>query len=208
MKGLLLKDLYMCRAYCRNYLFIALIFIAAGFISYGNMFFMFYPCMLAAMVPVSLLGYDERSRWCDYCRTMPYSKAQIVSAKYLIGLILQLAVLMICSLAMAVKLSVVESAAWGELGVFLMTLVCVSCLVSSISMPFMFKYGVEKGRIAYYVMVGVAAGGSVIAAKLFEERFSLQISPSGLLPLMCGLSVLIFALSWYLSIVSYKKREC
>ena len=81
MKGLLLKDLYMMRKYCRSYLLIAVVFIALSFASNQNLFFVFYPCLLCGMIPVNLLGYDERSRWLQYSGTMPYTRAQIVSCK-------------------------------------------------------------------------------------------------------------------------------
>ena len=89
MKGLLLKDLYMMKSYCRSYLLIAVVFTAVSLIGKDNMFFMFYPCLLCGMIPVNLLAYDERSRFIRYGDTLPYKRAQIVSAKYLIGLLSQ-----------------------------------------------------------------------------------------------------------------------
>lgn len=65
MKGLLLKDWYMMKKYCRAYLLIAVVFIAVSLFSNDNMFFVFYPCLLCGMIPVNLLAYDERSRWCN-----------------------------------------------------------------------------------------------------------------------------------------------
>ena len=60
MKGLLLKDWYMMKKYCRYYLFVSIGFIILSMISSGNMFFVFYPCLLCGMISVNLLGYDER----------------------------------------------------------------------------------------------------------------------------------------------------
>ena len=99
MKGLLLKDWYMMKKYCRMYIFIAAVFIAVSLVNNGNMFFVFYPCLLCGMIPVNLLGYDERSRWMQYSGTMPYTKTQIVSGKYLVGLLAQLTMLTVIRLA-------------------------------------------------------------------------------------------------------------
>ena len=93
MKGLLLKDWYMTKKYCRYYLFLIIGFIILSMMSSGNMFFVFYPCVLCGMIPVNLLGYDERSRFTEYAGTLPYTKTQIVSAKYLIGLFAQIAII-------------------------------------------------------------------------------------------------------------------
>ena len=63
MRGLLLKDIYMAAKYCRAYLLLAVVFIPVSFASSENLFMIFYPCLLCGMIPVNLLGYDERSRW-------------------------------------------------------------------------------------------------------------------------------------------------
>ena len=87
MKGLLLKDWYMMKQYCRTYPVIAVAFMALSLVDSDNLFFVFYPCLLCGMIPVILLGYDERSGWVQYSGTMPYTKIQIVSEKYLISLL-------------------------------------------------------------------------------------------------------------------------
>ena len=51
MKGLILKDLYMTQKYFRNYLFILLLFLALSFGSGENLFVVFYPGLICAMLP-------------------------------------------------------------------------------------------------------------------------------------------------------------
>ena len=104
MKGLLLKDWYMMKKYCRYYLFCTIGFIILSILSAGNMFFVFYPCMLCGMIPVNLIGYDERSRWMQYSGTMPYTKAQIVSGKYVIGSLVQFTTMLAIVAAHTVKM--------------------------------------------------------------------------------------------------------
>ena len=168
MKGLLLKDLYMMKKYCKAYLLITVVFIAVSFASSENLFFVFYPCLLCGMIPVNLLGYDERSRWLQYSETMPYTKSQIVSGKYLIGLGTQVAVLLITGIAQAIRMSVSGAFVLGEYLVLMMLLLIMTLLASSITLPFMFKLGVEKGRMAYYIMIGVVCAGSIIFCRLLQ----------------------------------------
>lgn len=207
MKGLILKDLYMMKKYCRSYLLIALVFIAISFASNENMFFIFYPCLLCGMIPVNLLGYDERSRWLQYSQAMPYTKGQIVSGKYLIGLGTQIAMLTVIGIAQAIRMSIHKSFQPGEYLILMMLLLMMSLLASSITLPFMFKLGVEKGRMAYYIMIGIACAGSIIASNLLSDSFRTQIKPNGILPVICLAGIGLYALSWYISIVFYKKRE-
>ncbi|MGN0487130.1 MAG: ABC-2 transporter permease [Acutalibacteraceae bacterium] len=207
MKGLLLKDFYMLKKYCRAYLLIAVVFIAVSFFSIENMFFVFYPCIFCSMIPVNLLGYDERSRFLQYSGTLPYTKAQIVSGKYVIGLLAQLAVLLATGVAQAVRMKMSRIFDFGDLvEIMLMTLV-LSAVTSSVCLPFMFKWGVEKGRIAYYVTIGMICTLSVVASGLFNGDWETAVPLDTVLPILCLVGVGIYALSWYLSIVFFKKRE-
>ncbi len=207
MKGLLLKDWYMMKKYCRAYLLIAAVFIAVSLFSNDNLFFVFYPCLLCGMIPVNLLGYDERSRWMQYSGTLPYTKAQIVSAKYLIGLFAQVAMLLVTAIAQGVKMTVGGNFDLGEFAVLMLLLLTMATITSSISLPFIFKLGVEKGRTAYYVMIGFVCGASVLASSFFRGQLVSEIQPNAFLAILVAVGIGVYILSWYLSIIFFKKRE-
>lgn len=176
MKGLLLKDWYMMRKYCRSYLLIAAVFIAVSLYSNDNLFFIFYPCLLCGMIPVNLLGYDERSRWMQYSGTLPYTKTQIVSAKYLIGLLAQVTILIVTGIAQGVKMTVAGNFVFGEFVVLMLLMLIVATLTSSISLPFIFKLGVEKGRTAYFIMIGFVCGASILHQAFSEDSLWLRLN--------------------------------
>ncbi len=207
MKGLLLKDFYQTMKYCRSYLLIFAVFILVWMASQDNFFFIFYPCLLSGMIPVTLIGYDERSKWSQYCGTLPYTKAQIVSGKYCIGLFAQITVIALTALAQAVRMNLNGSFDGKGYLTLVALLLMLSCFSSSISLPFMFKFGVEKGRIAYYIMIGIVCGGSIVASSLFSEMETVEFSTGGLLPILCIAMAAVYALSWYLSTLFYQKRE-
>ena len=207
MKGLLLKDWYMMKKYCRYYLFVSIGFIILSTMSSGNMFFVFYPCLLCGMIPVNLLGYDERSRWTEYVGTLPYTKTQIVSAKYLIGLFTQIAMLTVICITQGVKMGIEGNFILKEFLVLMMLLLVMASVASLLTLPFIFKYGVEKGRGAYYVMIGVVCAGSIIATTIFKEGLQNEIQLNTVLPIACIVGVAIYVVSWCLSIMFYKKRE-
>lgn len=207
MKGLIIKDLYMTAKYCRSNIIISFLFLLLSLASPDNLFFTFYPAMLGGMIPTNILAYDERSRWIQYSDTLPYSRAQIVSGKYIIGLIAQGTIIVSIGIAHAAVMISNGTFSTEAFGVFMMLILTMSLISSSINLPFMFKYGVEKGRLAYYVMVGIVCGGSVAASQIMTESTEQEINLFGVLPIVCLIGIGIFALSWYLSIVFYKKRE-
>ena len=205
MQGLLLKDWYMIKKYCRAYLLLTVIFTVVSFFGDDNLFLIFYPCLLCGVIPVNLIAYDENSRWTQYSEALPYTRAQIVSSKYLIGIFIQLAVMILTVIAQSVRMNMAGNFSLSELLMIALTMLSIAGLSSAICLPFIFKMGVEKGRTAYYVMVGIVCAGAVSASMLFGEQAEAQINLP--IAIIAVISVAIYALSWYLSIQFYKKRE-
>ena len=205
MKGLLLKDLYMMRKYMRSYLLMMAVFMGIAAMDPGNLFFVYYPCVLSGMVPTSLLGYDERSKWDAYAGTLPVTRAQIVSVKYLLGVILQLVVLVLTAVVQGVVM--LPGGDWAGYLILLEMLVMVGCVSSSVTLPFMFKFGVEKGRMAYYVMIGLVCAGSGVAGSLFNSGIQYIPGSNVVMPLLTLAAMGVYAFSWWLSIRFYEKRE-
>lgn len=206
MKGLLLKDFYMMIKYCRITLAVSVMFLVLAFFN-DNLFILFYPSMICGLIPTTLLAYDERSRWLQYSMTMPYTQTQIVSSKYLIGLISQSLMLLVITAVQAIKMSMSGGFMLREYLTMLMLVAVLSLFSSSVSLPFIFKLGVEKGRIAYYVMVGVACGlGGGVSVLLGKDTLQ-PVAFDAVLPVLLLIAAGIYALSWYLSVVFFKKRE-
>ena len=207
MKGLILKDLYMTQKYFRNYIFILLIFLAASLFQGNSLFFVFYPFMICGMIPVSLLGYDERFHWDIYCGTLPVTRDMVVSAKYLLSLMAQGAIFLISAIVQGVRFAMQGSFDLASFLVLMSLLFITSLVSSSVTMPFIFKLGVEKGRTAYYVMIGLVLGASYAFAGVFTEELHSTVPFGLVLILGCVAAAAIFALSWYLSILFYRRRE-
>lgn len=209
MKGLLLKEGYLAAKYCRTYLFIALVFALFSVVGEENLFLIFYPCLLAGMIPLNLIALDERSRWDSYSDTMPVSRGQMVSAKYLIGLFCQGGILVLMGTMQAIRMGLSGNFDWMALWNLLFLLVSVSTISPSICLPFVFRLGAERGRMAYYFMIGFVVAVSFVAAKLVGEDMGSVEIPGGnfFSGLLAAIGILLFLLSWYLSIVFYKKRE-
>lgn len=206
MKGLLLKDLYMAMKYCRVYLFMAVIFIAVFFFGEDNMFFMLYPCLLCGMIPVNLLSYDERGHWTQYSETLPYTKEQLVSVKYLIGLCAQCAMLLVSGAAYAVKMAMGGNFQVKEFMALILLMLMTSIIAPTLSLPFIFKLGVERGRIGYFVMIGIICGLSYAGAAILALD-SFVAGKFLALPICCPVVIALYIVSWRLSIAFYKNRE-
>ncbi|MGN0976478.1 MAG: ABC-2 transporter permease [Faecousia sp.] len=208
MKGLLLKDAYMAAKYCRAYLLIVAVFLIAAPFSGDNLFLMTYPCILASMVPVNLMAYDTQSKWEQYAGTLPCSRDQLVSAKYLIGLLASCGILALTGIVQSVRVATGSIQVQALASLMALALI-TSCIVPAITLPLIFRFGPEKGRILYLVVVGMACGISAAVSitqspSLFSREISLALPVLGL---ACLAAAGLYGASWYLSILFYKKRE-
>ena len=82
MSGLILKDLYTLVKQLKIMLLMLLLFACVPNLSMAS-----FAVLYAAMLPVTAMAYDERSKWNELAVMMPYSPTAIVASKYLFGLI-------------------------------------------------------------------------------------------------------------------------
>lgn len=206
MKGLLLKDFYMIKKYCRMFLLIAVVFLGIFAVDTNNFFLLLYPVVMVGMIPVNLLAYDEREKWDRYSAVLPYTRAQIVSSKYLIGLavnaVISIAAItaqMVCAMQNGIFVPK-EFLGMCEI------LFALGMLTPTIVLPFSFKLGTERGRIVYYacVIIVCASGGILGGSGLqMPELPHFTFSSMTFLVIM----LVLYSLSWLLSIRFYQERE-
>lgn len=207
MKGLLLKDFYALLKYCKSVICILVAFVAVGFFSNDNgYFFLSYPCIFGSILPVTLMAYDEKEKWNNFVQTLPVSKSQYVSGKYVIGLILTSFFVVLTSVLQMIKMLKNNS---FDISYYLNTMVNIidfCLLIAAFVMPVIFKFGTEKGRIAYLLAIGIFCALFTMAS-MSDINFSLITL--GKIPVIAvsGICVIIYILSWILSIKFYKSRE-
>ena len=82
MSGLLRKDLYVADKSGRLLLVLALAFsMVPSLGTFGST----YAMMLAFMMPMNSIAYDERCKWDRYAAMLPYRPGQIVWSKYVLS---------------------------------------------------------------------------------------------------------------------------
>lgn len=205
MTGLLLKDFYTTAKYCRSFLFIVLVFLAVSFFSgdSANTFFTFYPIILSSMIPASLLAYDDAEKWTIYSQTLPCTRAQLVSCKYITGLLSNLTVLLI----MGIRFTVFSPGEGDYLSLLTAALI-IGITAQAVILPFLFKFGAQKGRIIYISVIMLFCIGCSSLSLLKEiPELSPGIGASQTMFVIASAAILLYAASWLLSIAFYKKRQ-
>ena len=85
MAGLLLKDCYNLKSQLKMLGLFLILFLVLAISMKNSGFFAGIAMMLAVMMPVTALAYDERAKWDQFAVTMPVTRTQIVGSKYLLG---------------------------------------------------------------------------------------------------------------------------
>ena len=208
MKALIYKDLLAVWKYCRTYIFMCAAFLLASIFVEEYSFLQMYPLIFMGMLVNTLIAYDERDKWDRQVLTMPVTRTQYVSAKYLTGLILQGVVLVLTALAHGLQLHLAGSLVWHAFWTDIAMLVVLAVAAPSLILPFIFKNGSEKGRLAYLIVFGtlfaVVAAGGVVLDKL-GMVVELTELPMGIVSVVTA--VVLYPASWALSVHWYGKRE-
>ena len=205
MKGLFYKDVLMLTRSFRAYLAMTLFFIILATIRPDNSFWAVYGTFFFVTLVSSLMAVDEQSRWLSYCDILPLKRRDIINERYLLSLILT-AVLVVLFLILSL---IFRHADMPTVLVTAGMMVALSLLAISVSMPINVKFGTAKGQMVRMtvIVVMVACGMFIINYAGPITAILLQVKASVLLFSAAAVIVLIFALSWLLSIRIYEKKN-
>ena len=155
--------------------------------------------LYAALLPINALAYDERSGWDRVAAVLPYSRAAVVGEKYLLAAVGVLGTTLLSLLSewvvggFALPMESIAAA---------LMYACIVLLLTAISLPPMFRFGVEKGRLFYFVFVGAF----VALIFGFGERLSALLAGDAALPVLLLAAVVVLPSSAALSAAGYGKR--
>ena len=199
MKGLFYKEARGLWHFGKTYLLMLVIFLGLALYqstdSNGGAVWMLYPIFFAGTLPASLIGDDEKNGWQSCCDTLPVTRRQIVTVKYITCLVTAAAV------CLPVVLLRHDTAAAMP---FLAMMAPVGLIVPSVMLPTTYKLGATKGRVVYIVMLMVMAGVCALLVNLSKESGA----PATLSPLATmAISLAVFIGSWALSVKWFEGRE-
>lgn len=202
MKGLLLKDYYMLLKQVKLYLiFIVILSIIP------NMNLSSIATVYAAMLPITLIAFDERSKWDQLAFMMPYTKRELVLSKYLIGYI---AIVICCLLSLALQaiVGMVTRQGFSTEQLFNVVLTAVVGLILiAINLPFMFWLGVERGRIVFMVLIAFTVFVGMMSADSAKQMLATRTISPGLLFAVCaGVAVVLSLASIAASNKLYRRK--
>ncbi len=156
MKSLILKDLYNIGHNTKSMLFIMVVFAAVFIPSSGVEGYVCVCAILCSMMIVTTFSFDDASKWNQYAMIMPVSRKELVAGKFIVlAIFCAVGSLfgMVMGLAGGLILKKVSLDLTGLGGLLFSALVAwvISLILGSMSIPLVFRFGAEKGRVLLLV---------------------------------------------------------
>lgn len=221
MKGLIYKDnVAIVTGYWKNALLVLAIY---GGMAFGmdTPFMLYAMVFLTGMYTLSTLSFDEASHWDAYVRTLPVSARQVVGAKYLLSL-LWMGGGVVLALVLLTLISLVRQGSLNDLGSSLggcLASLGVVLVYYALSYPLSYKVGANKARTAVMLAMSVLFLLIVLFARFAMERNLPRpamldqlgnmndAQGLGLILLVTGGALVLYGISWVISIAIYRRKE-
>lgn len=202
MKGLMLKDYYTLLKQLKLYLVFIVILSVIPNTNLSSIAIVY-----AAMLPITVIAYDERSKWDQLAVMMPYSKRELVFSKFLIGYI-GVAVCMLLSLGLQAAVGAFGGQPFTMETVLAIVLTSFAGLILlALNLPFMFWLGVERGRVVFMVLIAVTVFLGMMSAESAKRLLDVStITPAQLIGIGGIVAVAANVVAVAVSLKLYQKK--
>ncbi len=165
MKGLLIKDARLIWKQKRFLVILLFLAIMLNFNSDGT-FVIAYLTFIGFSFVLSTITYDETDNGYLFLMTLPVGRKMFAVEKYVFGLLLGSFTWTVgFFISIIFKLATEGKVSLFDFSVESLLLIPVFAVMLSILLPFQFKFGSEKGRIAMFLAFAVAVVAAYLSAK-------------------------------------------
>ena len=154
MKGILFKDLISAKRILAVCLFMIVCF------SFGGLNGVFFAMCYSIIVPMNLMGFDERSRFDRYASVLPLTGLQCVADKYIVTYLCMAMMMALSSLIAFIRTGVAPA-----MGDMLLSAALVLA-THALCMPLLIRMGITKGQWIYLLALAVEFGAVALVGKL------------------------------------------
>ena len=172
MTGFLIKDFLYLKQHAKFFLLLV-VFYAVLFSSFQKEGVASFLTTLIVVMGTTLVlnsfAYDELAKWDRFAFSLPVTRTQTVLSKYLFTLILG-AIFSLFGLIATVSAS--RGNLQTEDWITVYVAFCVSILLPSVLIPLIYRFGLQKARVAMLVLFLVPFGGVCFIQKINPGLFS------------------------------------
>ena len=161
MRGLICKDFFVMKKQLGYYL---AFFVVYGVLAVTGVFpasiLSALVAVIAMMVPMSSIAYDDQAHWGRYAAATPAGRSGVVAAKYLFTLlVLAACAVLVAVLAAILSLTGLLTEPLADLLAAVGACMGVAMVMDAILLPLLFRFGAEKSRTISMIFFIVIFGG-------------------------------------------------
>ena len=201
LKGLILKDLYLVRVQILIVAIVLAVYIVMALISSGGgsigTFTGTYSVVVMSLLPITILNFDEKSKWGRYSAAMPVSRRVNVLSKYIIMVVLS--VINAAVIGLVYTLSK-ESARM----IFIVFILAASLTTGSVVTALGYKFGSTNARFIFTAVISAVAVAGGISISFGNELGS-GLTIAALIFL--AVSALVCLASYMISAHIYENKD-
>lgn len=201
MRGLLLKDWLVISRQTKFY-FVFMI----GFALIPSM--QVYSVFCGALLPLTSFGYDERSRWDNMARVMPYSPRNVVAGKYVFGYLIVGAVVLMETVVQGVYcLAKISPFRFRESMPLILVPAVAALCVMALQIPIIYWIGTEKSRLilTFLTLVVMLSLQSVFFQAVLDADVISSMKKTSNILAACGAAVIFQFFSFWVSEKLYQR---
>ena len=208
MLGLIKKDLLIIKSNLKLVTVMLLVFFVMALQGQFDMSFIL--TFIIVMLFISTFSYDEYNKWDAYAITLPGGRKNVVKSKYIAGLLLTTASVVVTILLNYLVYIITNNLDFNK---FISTLIgsCFAIvLIQAIVYPLIFKYGMEKGRVLLFVLAFVFVGVIELFSKVVNITIPTNVASffdSYWFIIVPIILILILFTSYKISDKIYSKKE-
>lgn len=209
MLGFIKKDLAMIKSNFKLLGILIIIYTIMGFL--GKMDISFILPFMSVMIMISSFSYDNYNNWDAYAISFPDGRKNGVKSKYITTILMVLVVSLITLiLSFLISYVTTKSINYGETLVTMLGTIFGTLLVLTIMYPIIYKLGVEKARIAIFVIIFgliIICGFLVQYVELSFITKSLAFLENYLILILIIITILMVYISYKIALHIAMKKE-
>lgn len=175
MKGLLVKDFKLMKLQ-KNF-FLLILVIAIGMIVFTNdvTFPLAFLIFIVSLFTLSTVSYDEFDNGNAFLFTLPITRTSYVMEKYCLGLLAGCGTWIFATILGMIATVFKGTLTITDLIMIALLILPIMIVIQAIMLPFQFKFGGEKGRIAMIGAFGILAIIGIMVVKGAKTIFNVDI---------------------------------
>ena len=209
MLGLIKKDFLMLKGNFKTWLILLFVYIVMEFQESMSLAFLLPSMCLVTML--STFSYDSYNKWDSYVCSLPDGRKNSVRAKYIATILLILVTVIITTILTIIigyyRTKTINIESMGET---IMGAIFATTLLQSIMYPAIYKFGIEKARIAIFIVVfGTALVGGVLSKYIDFESIiqGLAFLENYMMIIILIIIVVMLYISYKISEAIYNRKE-